>query len=276
MPEGPEVTYVSEYICNKFHGRTLQSLNILSGRYVKHGPPSECEEFRARLPLKLEAVRKKGKVIFMHFEQGWVLISRLGMTGWWFEEQDAPAWHKGHPKNIVLEFDGAKSLVFVDVRNFGTLTVTRDAQIVQKELDKLAHDILDDKVSFQAIQGRILRASTKRKEWLMEDVLMDQQFILSGIGNYLKSEVLYESQISPLRKLKDVTPEEWKHLFQVAQKKAQRMLEVLRSDVLTDLPENYFEEMKVYQRKVDPHGNPIVKHKTKAGRSTFWVPQHQK
>ena len=34
--------------------------------------------------------------------------------------------------------------------------------------------------------------------------------------------------------------------------------------------------MKIYGRKTDPFGNKIRTHKTKTGRTTYYVPQKQK
>ena len=39
--------------------------------------------------------------------------------------------------------------------------------------------------------------------------------------------------------------------------------------------DNYIDAMKVYQKKIDPSGFPITKHKTKDQRTTFYVKSKQ-
>ena len=46
---------------------------------------------------------------------------------------------------------------------------------------------------------------------------MDQKHV-SGVGNYIKSESLYISKISPHRKLKDTNEDELKSLFNAIKK----------------------------------------------------------
>ena len=62
MPEGPEAKFLAECLDNA-RGK-LTSIEFVRGRYVTHGPPKNFAEFNAALPLKLEKVTNKGKVIF--------------------------------------------------------------------------------------------------------------------------------------------------------------------------------------------------------------------
>ena len=49
-----------------------------------------------------------------------------------------------------------------------------------------------------------LMTKSKIKEKTIPEIFMNQSY-LSGIGNYLKSEILYESKISPHRKLESLS-----------------------------------------------------------------------
>lgn len=271
MPEGPEVTWLAKYIHDHVQGKLLTRVSIEHGRYKNHGPPVNFQAFTRALPLTCRHITKKGKAIFMYFGE-WCLISKLGMTGWWYVPGDEPTWHKP-VECIVLEF-GKERLIFSDVRNYGTLTVTNDRFIIESEINKLAPDIVSDETTFPMIESRLEKKvfGSKSSKALMEDILVDQKAIFSGVGNYLKSEILYESRISPLRMAKDVTMEEWKILFRVCKKTVKRMIQAIDADD-ADAYEN---AMKVYMKKKDPFGNVVHVHKTKAGRSTFWVPSLQK
>jgi DNA-formamidopyrimidine glycosylase len=270
MPESPEVAYQRHYIESKVKGSMLLSINILWGRYKRHGPPDNYNRFKRQLPLKCIDVQKKGKVLFIYFDKDWCIISKLGMSGWWYSTGDEPEWKKT-TKNVVLEFNNRKDLIYSDFLNFGTLTFTQDKTKIQKEIDILAPDIMNDSTTYREMMKRVNNSSIKTKEKLLEDVLIEQKLIVSGIGNYLKSEVLYDARISPLRQVKDVSQREWIQLFHSAKKISKMMYKVL----LTQRLDLYFDAMKVYHKDKDSFGNMIVKHKTKAGRMTFWVPSLQ-
>lgn len=270
MPESPEIEFQRYYIEKHFNNKILTNISILWGRYKKHGPPNNFKEFKRNLPLRCIDVRKKGKVLFIHFENGWCIISKLGMSGWWYVVGDKPKW-KPVTRNVVCSFQGEKDFIFSDFRNFGTLTFTRDKSVIQNEIMKLAPDIIDNSTHYPEIRQRIHRLSIAVKEKLLEDVLVDQKLVISGIGNYLKSEVLYDARISPLRKVKDIKDFEWKTIFMSAKKISKLMYKVL----LKQIPELYIGAMQVYHKDKDPLGFNVQKHQTKMGRTTFWVPELQ-
>lgn len=271
MPEGPEVTFLVDQIFSKFINKKLNSIKIISGRYKNHGPPVNYKKFINDLPLKCINATKKGKVIFIYFENNWCIISKLGMTGWWFIDNDFPSWRDTKLKTISFNFT-SHELNFSDFRNFGTLIFTNDNEIIKKEYDKISYDLLDSNVNFSDIKDKIITYSSKHPTYKLEDVIINQQAIVSGIGNYLKAEVLYDSKISPLRQLTSLTLDDWKQIIKSAKKITKKMLKVLTHRSTDD----YINQMKIYRKNYDPNGNKIKTHKTKDNRSSFYVPAVQK
>jgi formamidopyrimidine-DNA glycosylase len=274
MPEGPEASFLAHYINKHFQHETLTNINIVKGRYINHGPPPNFSSFVRALPLKCTNIDKKGKVIFFHFEKGWCLISKLGMSGWWYTPGNEPDWKPVSP-NVNLKFGRNKDLLFSDTRNYGTMTITQDPAIIQEEYDKLAPDILQKSTNVNGFHSRltVLQNKPSFQTKLMEDVVMEQKLLLSGLGNYLKAEVLYAAQISPLRKVGDVTLEEWTKFFKCAKTISRKMYDILLS---AESGNKYLGAMKVYHHSFDPYGNPVHTHSSKTGRTTWWVPAVQK
>lgn len=270
MPEAPEVTYLKDYLNSKVQNEKLHDITILRGRYKNHGPPANFGEFKSQLPLRCISVSKKGKVLFFAFEKGWYLISKLGMTGWWFMEGDEPRWRSANMANVIFNF-GSK-LIYTDFRNFGTMQFTKDLEHIRREHAVLAPDLLASDTTLKDIQTRVERLSAKSKQRLLEDAIVDQKLIFSGIGNYLKAEVLYASRISPLRKIADVSPAEWKCIYSNARKIMRKMYTAVKNKDT----QRYMDTMNVYQKTKDPLGNVVQQHTTIKGRTTFWVPAVQK
>lgn len=268
MTEGPETAYLANYIARHFRGKRLKNIIIRSGRYKSHGPPANYRIFRNRLPLKLSQIYKKGKVIFLFFKGGWTLIVKLGMVGWFFTAHDRPEEMHG---NVEFEFEN-DSLYFSDFRNFGTLTFTNDMRIVTDEMRRLAPDILDENLSFDSIYNRI--EAIRHLELPIEDALMDQTLLFSGIGNIIKSELLYDAKIPPRRKLSDMTNDDWRKIYHSSRRISLKVLNYLNKHGF-DL-EKYIILHKIYNRDIDPYGNKIYSHISKTGRRTYWVPAVQK
>ena len=192
------------------------------------------------------------------------------MTGWWFSEGDEPKWRKAG-RNLVFLFNKRTPLIFDDFRSYGTITITKDNNVVNFEKSKLANDIINRNWNFKDMMS-IISSYPRRHTQLIEDAIMDQQFFVSGIGNYLKAEILYEAKISPLRTLSSISESEWKTLYNIARKLSHNMLDIL----LLRNERKYINSMKIYGKQKDLYGNPIEKHTAKNGRTTFWVPRIQK
>ena len=272
MPESPEIYNLTKNVLSKYIGKELNNIKINFGRYKTHGPPENFSKFKKTFPIKCINVYKKGKVIFICFEENWHIISKLGLMGWWSIEGEQPTWRNNNKKNVVLSFNNFTDLIYDDNTSFGSITITDDLELIQKELDKLAPDIGNENIKFLEIQKRIEDLTPKIKNKILEDIIIDQKLIFSGIGNYLKSEILYQAKISPLRMIKDVKMDEWKNIFKVAKKICNKMQLILDTNDF----EKYFNTMRVYQKDKDPYGNIIKIHKTSQGRKTFYVESIQK
>lgn len=276
MPEGPEITYLTEFLQKHFVNQKLLAINILRGRYKNHDKPYAFNKFIRQLPLKCLAVRKKGKVIFMYFENDWCLVSKLGMTGWWYDPTNKPSWRNMYP-NIVLKIAGEDTsrnmheIHYSDFRNFGTIALYQNKTDIENEVNKLAPDILSSSTTFRLMMQRIAGLSTAKQNQLIENAIVDQKLIVSGIGNYLKSEVLYDARISPIRTLQSISKTEWFGLFRSMKSISTAMLRILRKND----PEQYTNAMLVYGRKIDKEGNVVESRITKTGRTTYWVPTVQ-
>ena len=262
MTEGPEATFQANALRRQFVGRRLRGIQILRGRYKTHGPPPHMAAFRRALPLRLTDIRKKGKVIVLDFEDSWSIVARLGMVGWLAAASSEDHLHNAEP-NVVFQFND-KELHFTDFRNFGTLTFTRDPTPL---LDTIAPDVLDPTTNFRDVMERV---PTVKQSATIEAVLMDQSALLSGIGNIIKSELLYAARINPRRTVASLQPVEWRRVYNAARMLTRRVLYTLEHDI-----NSYDKIQRVYQRNTDPHGNPVKSHVAADGRRTFWVPALQ-
>lgn len=105
----------------------------------------------------------------------------------------------------------------------------------------------------------------------IEELLSNQKMLVSGIGNYLKSEIMYAAKIAPMRYIRDISENEWKSLYKIAKKISQYMMKA----IVNNKEDEYESHMYVYQKKEDPYGNIIKRYTNKLGRTVHWVSEVQ-
>lgn len=256
MPESPEVRIFVENL-SKYKHSNLLNINFLSGRYKHHQLPLNFKEFQKLFPLKLSNIHNKGKFIYFVFDDYSIWIT-LGLSGYFTTIKDS---------HSHIEFITDKGIFyFNDVRNFGTINFCLDKQELEKKLNKLGIDVLDEEISDEIYIKKMRKVNQNK---IIGEVLVEQN-IISGIGNYLRAEILYKVKISPFRKLKDLSNIE---------------LSKLKKNIIKIITQSYHKQLNdglhsnivhVYLKdKTDK--DEIVEHsKDKHNRTIWWVPSVQK
>jgi formamidopyrimidine-DNA glycosylase len=274
MPERSECRIIAEGLDVHLRNATIEGLRVLSGRYASHGVPKGMVPFEARLPLRCLGVGVKGKFIFLKMADGSSIWSTLGMSGSWVTQPRSHARFE-----IVSSRSGfTQSVYFVDPRNFGTLTFSLNAQELDRKLASLGLDLLNDtSVSAYDVTKIIRRPRCLRKT--LAEILMDQS-CFAGVGNYVKAEALYRARLSPHRTAGSLNDHDIERLHvAVAQvlREAYEARGMTRRDYqdLRGEPGMFTFKLRVYNRRIDPDGNPVVTETTRDGRTTHWVPAVQ-
>jgi len=274
MPEGPEVTILRENLDKELKGCELLKIKITSTSRYREKCPDNFTSFEEKLPVKIVNVNSRGKLIYWKFSNGFYMLNTLGMSGGWTKKRDQ--------KHTSLEFyykdnKGKKKVIyFVDVRHFGTVKFLKSEKDLCERLKKLGPDILGKEMNFTVFKTRL----QKYKKCNITKALMDQK-IISGIGNYLKSESLYSSKISPLRNVESLSEKELYNLYQACRKKAAGSyntggVSVKDFSDIDDKKGQFQFQFEVYGRKFDNKKRKIERIVTPDKRSTFWVPEVQK
>jgi len=250
MPEGVEVKLQIEKL-KKLKNQEIQSVKILSGRYSRHGHPKGFISFKKALPLVIQSIHNKGKFIYFMLSNNWIIMITLGMTG-------KLKIRKEHQKHDHIQFLISKyTLYFNDLRNFGTIELTNDKNVLENKLNRLGYDPLQENIGFPQFLAHIGKF---KQELEIAELLLNQKFI-SGIGNYLRSDILYCSKINPKSKIKDLST---------------NTLEKLLKCIIKTMHESYSKQKQknhkflIYKQKISPIGNPVKKYKDTKGRMVWY------
>lgn len=274
MPEGPEVKRNVDFLKSAFSNKEkIVNVEIVSGRYEKHGSFKGFNDFTENLPIGLKTVECKGKFIYFLFEDLTSLWSTLGMSGAW------QSYRTKHTR-VIITTSADQKLYFNDVRNFGTLKYENNIEILAKKIEELGPDILDEYKSFESFKEMFVEGIKRKPKKTIAENLMNQKLV-SGVGNYLKAEILYHAEVSPHRIVEDLTETELQAIALFAKLISKKSYESGGATISTYRNANgekglYTRRFAVYNQEYDLEGNKVVKEITKDKRTTHWVPTIQK
>lgn len=260
MPESAEVKLTVDFLNYAIVNKHIIDWNFISGKYSKDKPLG-YSEFYGVLPLLVEKAECKGKVIYItcsNKSKKFYIIHNMGLSACWRDVEDVfSRWY--------IELDNNEKVWFHDSRTFSTIRFTSSESDVLQCLQKLGPDILTDELSLK--RWKELLQIYKNKN--ITSFLMNQT-IISGCGNYIKSECLYYAKISPLRKVSSLSEVEVEKLYEAVRiiprcaymnKRLKSCDEYISSEEIREI-ENF--EMQVYGKK------HCKRTKTPDGFITYW------
>ena len=164
-------------------------------------PRAQAERVAERIDGRvLESVEAVGKNLVFRFAGGVVLRSHLRLTGRWTLR----------PRGA--ERRGLPWLVLRGERFEGVLWNGPVLELHTRALDRLGPDILERPPRIEAMLERLRAADGTR--WLGE-ALQDQSLV-AGIGNMWLAESLWAVELSPWRRLADVSEDERRRALESA------------------------------------------------------------
>ncbi|WVZ79247.1 hypothetical protein U9M48_026849 [Paspalum notatum var. saurae] len=169
-------------------------------------------------------------------------------------------------KRSDLQLDDGLEFSFTDKRRFARVRLFEDPETVPP-ISELGPDALFEPMSVDNFLD-----SLGRKKIGIKALLLDQSFI-SGIGNWIADEVLYQSRIHPLQTASNLPRENCEALHQTIQEVVKYAVEV---DADCDrFPKEWLFHHRWGKKPGKVNGNKI-EFITAGGRTTAYVPQLQK
>ena len=148
--------------------------------------------------LRVESIAALGKHLLIHFENGLVLRSHLGMNGRW------------HLLPAGTRLVGAPWLILRGERHLAAQWKGPTLEVVSGTPSlTLGPDILAEPFDLERMLAG-LRAAAQERE--LGDVLIDQRLI-AGIGNIWRAEGLWQARLSPWRSLARTSDAELRRLL---------------------------------------------------------------
>lgn len=264
MPEGDTIFRAARALHRALAGRTVTGFESVFPHLARIDVD---HPLRGRT---IERVSARGKHLLMAFSGDLVLRTHMRMNGSWHIYRPGERWQRPHHEmRIVIRTDGFEAVAFsVPVAEFHTAAeLDREPSLRELGPDPLAAD-------FDAEEA--VRRIAARTDVEIADALLDQRAI-AGLGNVLKSEVLFACRVSPFSRVADLAPNDIAALVA----KAHRLMRVSAVTGVrqTTGRDNPAARLWVYGRAGQPCrrcGTPISRVKQGPNaRSTYWCPRCQ-
>lgn len=178
-------------------------------------------------------------------------------------------------KHSAVKFTFETSDVFYnDIRHFGTIKIVRSGAELQAKLKTLGWDALKEPNIPFNIKNHFM-ASHKSVA-----ALLLNQAVFAGVGNYIRSEVLYRAKVNPFNLGCNLTDSEIERICQNIIDVAKEAYAAGGATIATyndmyGIAGTYFQNFQVYGQKHDPLGNKVLKGAAEDGRTIHWVKEVQ-
>ncbi|KAK8525106.1 hypothetical protein V6N12_029949 [Hibiscus sabdariffa] len=229
MPELPEVEAARRAVEENCLGKKIKRAIIANDSKVIEGVSSS--EFESAVVGKtIVSAHRKGKNLWLQLDSPPFPTFQFGMAGAIYIKgvavtkykrsavKDDDDWPSKYSKFFV-ELDDGLELSFTDKRRFARVRLLKDPTSVPP-ISELGPDAL-----FEPMTVDGFTESLSKKKIAIKALLLDQSYI-SGIGNWIADEVLYQARIHPLQASSSLSKENCATLHKCIKEVIQYSVEV--------------------------------------------------
>ncbi|XP_019091913.1 PREDICTED: formamidopyrimidine-DNA glycosylase-like isoform X2 [Camelina sativa] len=276
MPELPEVEAARRAIEENCLGKKIKRVIIADDTKVIDGiSPSDFQN--SILGKTIVSARRKGKNLWLELDSPPFPSFQFGMAGAIYIKgvavtkykrsavKDSEEWPSKYSKFFV-ELDDGLELSFTDKRRFAKVRLLANPTSV-RPISELGPDALLEPMTVEEFAE-----SFAKKKITIKPLLLDQGFI-SGIGNWIADEVLYQARIHPLQTASSLSKEQCEALHTSIKEVIQHAVQVSADS--KEFPVEWLFHFRWGKKPGKVNGKKID-FITAGGRTTAYVPELQK
>ena len=186
MPELPEVETVRRGLEHLIVGKKIVSVEVRVPKMVKTG----VEDFQLDiLGQTFESIGRRGKYLLLNLNRQ-TIISHLRMEGKYLLFEDEVPDNKHF--HLFFGLNGGATLVYQDVRKFGTFELLPKSQVeayfVQKKIGP--------EPNAKDFKLKPFEEGLAKSHKVIKTLLLDQHLV-AGLGNIYVDEVLWAAKVDP-------------------------------------------------------------------------------
>lgn len=273
MPELPEVETVKETLKRLIVGKKIIGITVNYSNIIEY---PNVQLFKEEIINQtINDIKRRGKWLLFDLDN-YYLLSHLRMEGRYFYKNKNDE-HLKH-EHVIFNFSDETELRYLDSRKFGKMHLLEKKDAYnQKPLNELGLEPWDDNLTIS-----YLKEKYKNKKLPIKTVILDQSIIV-GIGNIYADEILFLSNINPLKKASLLNDDELLNIIKYTKEILEKAIlnggTTIRSYESSEGVHGKFQQnLLVHNRENEncPNcKNKIIKIKV-GGRGTYYCPSCQK
>lgn len=183
MPEGPEIRLEADRIAKVLAGQRIEQAQCAL--------PALTRRVARLAGRRVDAVETRGKAMLIHLDHGHTLYSHNQLYGRWFVQKRGELPNTGRSLRLALHTAAGSALLY----SASTIELLKTAELGKHPfLSRLGPDALSAEFDWRALAERLDAPAFRRRS--LAALYLDQGF-LAGIGNYLRSEILFFAGVPP-------------------------------------------------------------------------------
>ncbi len=186
MPEGPEIRRAADQIAKAIAHRPTTSVFFAFAHLKPYESILQGRE--------ITAVQTKGKAMLIRFENQLSIYSHNQLYGIWMVRKAHDYPQTARQLRLAIHNVKKSALLYSasDIEVLDEIAVAH-----HPFLSQLGPDVLDSETTVAQVADRFTNPKFRRRQ--LASLLLDQHF-LCGLGNYLRSEVLFVARVHPLQR----------------------------------------------------------------------------
>ena len=191
MPEGPEIRRAADKIEAVLKDRTAERVEFGLAPLKRYS-----KQLTGTTVLSLET---RGKALLSHFDSGYTIYSHNQLYGVWRVVKRDKLPKTNRQLRLAIHTDQHSALLY----SASDISVWETEKIEEHPfLQRIGPDILNPNLTWRDVAERLQSKTFAGRA--LNSVYLDQAF-LAGLGNYLRSEILFIAGIHPARKARELS-----------------------------------------------------------------------
>lgn len=191
MPEGPEIRRAADKIEAALKDETVER--------IQFGLPPLKRFCRSLEGSKVLSLETRGKALLTHFDSGFTVYSHNQLYGVWHVVKRDKLPKTNRQLRMAIHTSRHSALLY----SASDISVWKTKNIeAHPFLQRIGPDILDPQLTWQTVAERLQSKAFAGRA--LNSVYLDQAF-LAGLGNYLRSEILFVAGIHPEKKARELS-----------------------------------------------------------------------
>ena len=242
MPEAPELEVVKGFLTDRAVGANVESARVIKPSVLR----SMAGDFEDDIPGRaLEDVRRTGKFLTLVLSGDRLLVVNPMLTGGfqWSEPSDRVFKRTC----FALTLSNGRELRYIDDRQMGRVYYVTPDQLGEiPQYGDMGPDVLDEPLSLGEFKERLRPFRGEIKG------IITRGRVISGIGNAYVDEILWDAEIYPFRKKRDLSDDDLQRILDSSARVIREAVGQVREAMGEDIHRKRRDFLKVHNRGGEP------------------------